>query len=79
MTIKIYKGYEIEASAKKLEDKAGWAATVSIYAHTNGHVRSKVFNPPEIQINQGEATKYGLIIGQYIIDGLVEGFSINDL
>ena len=79
MTIKIYKGYEIEASAEKFEDKDGWTVTVCIYVHRDGHVRSKVFNPPEIQINQGEATKYGLIIGQYIIDGLVEGFSIDDL
>ena len=79
MTIKIYKGYEIEASAEKFEDKDGWTVTVCIYVHRGGHVRSKVFNPPEIQINQEEATKYGLIIGQYIIDGLVEGFSIDDL
>ena len=78
MAIKIYKGYEIEASAEKFEDKDGWTVTVCIYVHRDAHLRGRVFNPPEIQISQGEAIKYGLIIGQRIIDGLVEGFSIDD-
>ena len=79
MIIKIYKGYEIEASTEQSEDKDVWSVTVCIYAHENGHVRGKVFKPPEIQINEGEAIKYGLIMGQRIIDGLIEGFSIDDL
>ena len=53
--------------------------TVCIYAHKDGHIRSRVFKPPEIQINEGEAIKFGLIMGQRIIDGLIEGFSIDDL
>jgi hypothetical protein len=63
MTIKIYKGYEIEASAEQSEDNDVWSVTVCIYAHKDGHIRSRVFKPPEIQINEGEAIKYGLIMG----------------
>ena len=79
MTIKIYKGYEIEAAAEQYENNDVWSVTVCIYVYRDGHVRGRVFNPPEIQINEGEAIKYGLIMGQSIIDGLIEDFSINDL
>jgi hypothetical protein len=79
MTIKIYKGYEIEASAEQYENNDVWSETICIYAHNDGHVRGRVFKPPEIQINEGEAIKHGLIMGQRIIDGLIEGFSIDDL
>jgi hypothetical protein len=79
MIIRIYKGYEIEATPEQLDDNAGWSVTVCIYAHNGPHISGRVFKPPEIQINQGEAIKYGLIMGQRTIDGVVEGFSIDDL
>ena len=79
MTIKIYKGYEIEASAEQSKDNDVWSVSVCICAHKEGHGRGKIFKPPEIQINEEEAIKYGLIMGQRIIDGLMEDFSIDDL
>jgi len=78
MTIKIYKGYEIEATAEQNE-KAEWSVSVCIYFHKNGHSRGKFFKPSEKHISQGEAIKHGLILGQRIIDGVVEGCSIDDL
>ena len=79
MIIRIYKGYEIEATPQQLDDNAGWSVTVCIYVHNGPHISGRVFKPPEIQINEGEAIKYGLIMGQRTIDGVVEGFSIDDL
>jgi hypothetical protein len=79
MTIKIYQGYEIEATAEQLDDNTGWSVSVCIYAHKSSQNSGRAFKPSEIQINQGEAIKHGLILGQRIIDGVVEGCSINDL
>ncbi len=79
MTIKIYKGYEIEATAEQLDDNAEWSVNVCIYAHKRSHSSGRVFNVSEKHINQGEAIKHGLILGQRIIDGVVEGCSIEDL
>jgi len=79
MTIKIYQGYEIEATAEQLDDNTGWSVSVCIYAHKSSQSSGRVFKPSEIHINQGETIKHGLILGQRIIDGVVEGCSINDL
>jgi len=79
MTIKIYKGYEIEAAAVKLDDNTGWSVSVCIYAHRRSHSSGKVFSVSEKHINEGEAIKHGLILGQRIIDGVVEDCSIYDL
>ena len=79
MTIKIYQGYEIEATAEQLDDNTGWSVSVCIYAHKRSHVSGKFFNVSEKHISEGEAIKHGLILGQRIIDGMVEGCSIDDL
>ena len=79
MTIKIYKGYEIEATAEQLDDNTGWSVSVYIYAHTRSHSSGRVFSVSEKHISQDEAIKHGLILGQRIIDGVVEGCSIDDL
>ena len=76
---KIYKGYEIEATAEQLDDNTGWSISVCIYAHRRSHSSGKVFSVSEKHINEGEAIRHGLILGQHIIDGVVEGCSINDL
>ena len=79
MTIMIYKGYEIEATAEQLDDNTGWSVSVRIYAHDGRHNSGKVFKLSEKHINQNEAIKHGLILGQRIIDGVVEDCSIEDL
>ena len=78
MSIKIYKGYEIEATAEQ-DDNAEWSVSVCIYIHKKGHSSGKFFKPSEKHISQGEAIKHGLILGQRIIDGVVEDCSIEDL
>jgi hypothetical protein len=52
---------------------------ICIYVHKKGHSGGKFFKPSEKHISQGEAIKHGLILGQRIIDGAVEGCSIKDL
>ncbi len=79
MAIMIYKDDVIEATAEQLDDNAGWAVSVCIYAHHGDHCNGKVFKPSEKHINQDEAIKHGLILGQRIIDGVVEDCSIEDL
>ena len=79
MSTMIYKGDEIETMAEQLDDNAGWSASVRIYAHNASHSAGKVFKLSEIHINQEEAIKYGLIMGQRIIEGVVEDCSIDDL
>ena len=44
MTIKIYKGYEIDATAEQLDDNTGWSASICIYVHKSNHSNGKVFN-----------------------------------
>ena len=46
MTIKIYKGYEIEATAEQ-NDNADWSVIVCIYFHKKGHSSGKFFKPSE--------------------------------
>ena len=79
MTIMIYKDYEIEATSEQLDDNMGWSVSVRIYAHDGSHSKGKVFKISEKHINQGEAIKHGLILGQRIIDGRAEGCSIEDI
>ena len=79
MAVKIYKGYEIEATAEVLDDNTGWSVRVCIYNHDGSHSNGKVFKPSEKHINQREAIKHGLILGQHIIDGRAEGCSIEDI
>jgi hypothetical protein len=74
----IYKDYEIEATSDQLDDNTGWSVSVRIYAHDGSHSNGKVFKPSVKHINQREAIKHGLILGQHIIDGRVEGKFIED-
>ena len=79
MALKIYKGYEIDATAEQLNDSTGWSVSVCIYAHRRHHSSGRVFGVSEKHISQDEAIKHGLILGQRIIVGVVEGCSIDDL
>ena len=78
MMIKIYKKYEIQATAEKLDDNTGWAVSVCIYANKRNHSSGRVFKISEKHINQEEAIKHGLILGQRIIDGVEKDYSIVD-
>jgi hypothetical protein len=79
MTINIYKGYEIEATAEQLDDNTGWSVSICIYVHKSNHSNGKVFNVSQKHISEGEAIKHGFIFGQRIIDGEIEDCSIKDL
>lgn len=78
MTIKIYKGYRIETMAEQFDDNSGWSASVCIYVNKRNHSSGRVFSVPEKHINQEEAIKHGLILGQRIIDGVEKDYSIED-
>jgi hypothetical protein len=78
LTIKIYKGYEIDAMAEQ-DDNAEWSVSVCIYAHKRSHSSGRIFKSSEKHINQKEAIMHGLVFGQRIVDGVVEDCSIEDL
>jgi hypothetical protein len=74
----VYKDHVIEATSEQLDDNTGWSVSVRIYAQEGSHSNGKVFKPSVKHINQGEAIKHGLILGQRIIDGRIEGEFIED-
>ena len=79
---KQYKGYIISAQPYQLQDSRRWRPKITIYRHPSSNIDT-VFQPFTDTENtcesEVEAIKHCFILGAKIIDGEIEGCSINHL
>lgn len=75
MTVTRYRGFEIVARPYQLADTGRW--TVDFDIRRNGHGRS--FSLRETHATETEAGAQCLILGRRIVEGRVDGWSVQDL
>ncbi len=79
---KQYKGYIISAQPYQLQETKRWRPKITIYRHPLSDIDSK-FQPFTDEMNtfefEDEALKHCYMLGAQIIDGKIEGCSIDDL
>jgi hypothetical protein len=74
-----YKGYLIEATPDQLADLMKWTLHLYIFRHSGGGVRSKDFSARNIFDTEEEAAAACVDFGKRIIDGEIEGCTVDDL
>ncbi len=72
-----YEGYVIQSAPYHLADNGHWSLTIRIW--TGGRGKSRKFFADDIFATREEAVAHGFNFGKQIIDGKVEGRSVNDL
>ena len=74
-----YKNYEIEPETMPLADSKGWTLDVRITRHHGSHVASRPFGSTETFPSKEEAEERCIQFAKQIIDGRLEGCSVEDL
>ena len=73
----IYEGFVIQSAPHHLADSGRWYLTIRIW--TGGRGKSRKFFRVDTFATREEAVAHGFNFGKQIIDGKVEGRSVNDL
>ena len=74
-----YKGYIIKAIPYQLAKDKSWTININIERHTGSAVTVRNFSAANTFLTEEEAIKHCFNLGMKIIDGKVEGCSIDDL
>ncbi|MDA2935005.1 hypothetical protein MYX82_11790 [Acidobacteria bacterium AH-259-D05] len=74
----LYKGYEIQASPLHLKS-GGWSLETYIFAYRGADIHHRHFTALDTYSTEVEAIRHCLTFGQQIIDGKVEGCTVDDL
>ncbi len=72
-----YEGYFIQSAPYHLEDNGHWSLTIHIWRGDRKIMRK--FFADDIFATREEAVAHGFNFGKQIIDGKVEGKTVNDL
>jgi hypothetical protein len=74
-----YQGYTIQsAPSHRMEDEK-WRLRIFISVEDNRGVRTREFSSEVLYTTEQEADIHGITFGQRLIDGKVEGRSVNDM
>jgi hypothetical protein len=74
-----YKGYVINASPYQLKETLKWIINLYIEKHSEAGVKMRQFNSSNTYDTLEESTKQCHIFGQQIIDGNINGCTVDDL
>ena len=72
-----YEGYFIQSAPYHLEDNGHWSLAIHIWSGDRKKIRK--FFADDIFATREEAVAHGFDFGKQIIDGKVEGKTVNDL
>ncbi len=74
-----YQGYTIQSAPSHLMEDEKWRLRVFISVEDNRGVRTREFSSDVLYTTEQEADIHGITFGQRLIDGKVEGRSVNDM
>ena len=74
-----YQGYTIQSAPSHLVENERWRLRVFISVEDNRGVRTREFSSEVLYTTEQEADIHGITFGQRLIDGKVEGRSVNDM
>ena len=74
-----YQGYTIQSAPSHLMEDERWRLRVFISVEDNRGVRTREFSSDVLYTTEQEADIHGITFGQRLIDGKVEGRSVNDM
>lgn len=74
-----YQGYTIQSAPSHLMEDERWRLRVFISVEDNRGVRTREFSSEVLYMTEQEADIHGITFGQRLIDGKVEGRSVNDM
>ena len=74
-----YQGYTIQSAPSHLVEDERWRLRVFISVEDNRGVRTREFSSEVLYTTEQEADVHGITFGQRLIDGKVEGRSVNDM
>ncbi len=72
-----YEGYFIQSAPYHLEDNGHWSLTIHIWS--GDRIKIRKFFADDLFATREEAVARGFNFGKQIIDGKVDGSSVNDL
>lgn len=75
----IYKGYEINAAPYQLAENNRWTINIHIWKKRGYEAVERPFSAGNTYETKEEAIQHCLNYGKQIIDGQVEGCSVDDL
>jgi len=74
-----YQGYTIQSAPSHLMEDERWRLRVFISVEDHRGVRTREFSSEVLYTTEHEADIHGITFGQRLIDGKVEGRSVNDM
>ena len=74
-----HEGYIIQSTPKYQSDREEWRVCVVISSKDHPRARSREFSPDVMYATEHEADIHGTTFGQRLIDGKVEGQSVEDM
>ena len=75
----LYEGYAIQSSPRYLDEWEKWQLCIVISFKQHGTMNPREFSSEVLYMTEQEADFHGIVFGQHLIDGKVEGSSVADM
>jgi hypothetical protein len=75
----LYEGYAIRSFPKYLEEWEKWQFRIVISFKQHGAMQSREFSSEILYLTEHDADIHGIMFGQHLIDGKVEGRSVAEM
>jgi hypothetical protein len=72
-----YKNFNIRSTPVQLPDSRRWTLSITIDWERDGQVTARPFSADNTYRTETEADLHGIVYGQRIMDGTVQGFSVD--